>query len=160
MSRGRPKESLYDKYIKGKEDILISDCRNGADNNGLCRRLGVSMSTYKRILKNHPDVKRLIQDGKDEADLKVESALYKRAVGYDFEEVTTEIKVSPDGSAQTSVVKKTKKHIPGDTTAQIFWLKNRRPSEWRDKQDIEATVNAFEQLMEELPDEEELPDVK
>lgn len=32
--------------------------------------------------------------------------------------------------------RKTKEVVP-DTTAQIFWLKNRKPAQWRDKQDIE-----------------------
>ena len=49
--RGRPKlgMSLYDKYIKGKEDIIIADCRNGADNKGLCVRLGIGLTTFKSI---------------------------------------------------------------------------------------------------------------
>lgn len=145
-NRGRPKQeiSLYDKYIKGKEDILISDCRNGADNKGLCKRLGIGLTTFKRILNTHPEVKELLKEGKEEADYKVESALYRRAIGYDVEETTTEVKVSEDGTAQTSVVKKTKKHIAGDTTAQIFWLKNRRGKFWKDKQEINNTgeINA------------------
>ncbi len=136
--KGRPKMniSLYDKYIKGKEEIIMADCRNGADNKGLCKRLGIGLTTFKRILTNHPEVKELIKEGKTEADVKVESALYKRAIGYDVEETTTEVRVSEDGSAQTTVVKKVKKHIAGDTTAQIFWLKNRKPNEWKDKQDV------------------------
>lgn len=153
--RGRPREniSLYDKYIRGKEDIIKSDCRNGADNKGICKRLGISLTTYKRILTNHPEVRDLLKESKDEADLNVESALHRRAIGYECEDIITEVRVAEDGSAQTTVVKKIKKHIPGDTTAQIFWLKNRRPDLWRDKQDI--IVNSFEKLMQELPDDEE-----
>lgn len=153
--RGRPKSniSLYDKYIRGKEEILKADCRNGADNKGICKRLGIGLTTYKRILAKHPEVKELLKDGKDEADLNVESALHKRAIGYDCEDVITEVMVAKDGSAQTTVVKKIRKHIPGDITAQIFWLKNRRPDLWRDRQDV--FVNSFEKLMQELPDDEE-----
>lgn len=141
--KGRPKDqtSLYDKYIKGKEEIIKSDCRNGADNRGICRRLGISLTTYKRILKEHPEVNDLLKESKEEADLNVESALYRRAIGYEYEEIVTEVKVEPDGSAQRSVVRKIKKHIAGDTTAQIFWLKNRNPKRWRDVQDISAEVN-------------------
>ena len=93
--RGRPKMeiSLYDKYIKGKEDLIIADCRNGADNKGLCVRLGIGLTTFKSILKKHPEVIDLLKEGKDEADMKVESALYKRAIGYDIEETTTEVKI-------------------------------------------------------------------
>lgn len=135
---GRPKDEIsrYDKYIKGKEEIIKADCRNGADNKGICKRLGIGMTTFKRILKERPEVRDMLREGKAEADMKVESALYKRAVGYDYEEVVTEVAVAKDGSAQTTLVKKTKKHMAGDTTAQIFWLKNRRPDLWRDRQDV------------------------
>lgn len=150
--RGRPKEeiSLYDKYIKGKEDIIISDCRNGADNKGLCKRLGIGVTTFKRILNEHPEVKELLKEGKEEADFKVESALFKRAIGYDVEETTTEVKVGEDGSAQTTVVKKTKKHIAGDTTAQIFWLKNRKPEAWKDKQYVNVNNDEWIDALKSL----------
>lgn len=150
--RGRPKMeiSLYDKYIKGKEDLIIADCRNGADNKGLCVRLGIGLTTFKSILKKHPEVIDLLKEGKDEADMKVESALYKRAIGYDIEETTTEVKTGEDGSGQTTVVKKTKKHVAGDTTAQIFWLKNRRPNEWKDKQDVNVTNDDWVDALKSL----------
>ena len=82
--------------------------------------------------------------------MKVESALYKRAIGYDIEETTTEVKIGEDGSGQTTVVKKTKKHVAGDTTAQIFWLKNRRPNEWKDKQDVNVTNDDWVDALKSL----------
>lgn len=150
--RGRPKMeiSLYDKYIKGKEDLIITDCRNGADNKSLCVRLGIGLTTFKRILKKHPEVIDLLKEGKDEADMKVESALYKRAIGYDIEETTTEVRIGEDGSGQTTVVKKTKKHVAGDTTAQIFWLKNRRQNKWKDKQDVNLTNDDWVDALKSL----------
>lgn len=51
--------------------------------------------------------------------------MFKRAAGYDYEEVKEEYQ---NGELTKKVV--TKKHIPGDITAQIFWLKNRRPEYW------------------------------
>ena len=107
LRRGRPRDklSLYDKYIKGKEEIIKSDCRNGADNKGICKRLGIGLTTYKRILSQYPEVRDLLKESRQEADLKVESALYKRAIGYDYEETVTEVRVAEDGSAQTTVVK-------------------------------------------------------
>lgn len=152
--RGRPKMdvSLYDKYVRGKEEIIKSDCRNGADNKGIAARLGISLATLKRVRKEHPEIEDLLKEGKDEADFKVESALFKRAIGYDVEETTTEVKVGEDGSAQTTVVKKTKKHISGDTTAQIFWLKNRKPDAWRDKQDVNIQNDEWTQALKSLTD--------
>lgn len=152
--RGRPKSklSLYDRYIKGNEETVKAYCRNGADNRGICKRLGIGLSTFKRIQKENPEFNELLKEGKDEADLKVESALYRRALGYSVEETVTEVKVGEDGSAQTTVVKKVKKHIAGDTTAQIFWLKNRKPNYWRDKQDINVTGDDWVQGLKTLTD--------
>ncbi len=94
---------------------------------------GVSLSTFHEWKKAHPELSVALKIGKSEADTAVEKSLYKRAMGYDVDVLeTTEY---PDYTQ----VKKTKKHIPPDTTAQIFWLKNRKPDEWRDKQHQEIT---------------------
>lgn len=69
--------------------------------------------------------------GKEVVDIEVENALLKRALGYSYEE--KKVEVSEEGTKVT----KTIKEVVPDTTAQIFWLKNRRPDRWRDKQDIE-----------------------
>lgn len=42
-----------------------------------------------------------------------------------------------DDSGELVVTKEITKEVLPDTTAQIFWLKNRRPDKWRDKRDIE-----------------------
>lgn len=145
---GRPKEDIYQKYVAGKEESVIMWCRNGADNEILAKKLGCGKTTLSKMIKNYPEFKQLIREGKEEADFKVEAALYKRAIGYEVEEVSTEVVVNKDGSGTTTFVKKTKKHIAGDTTAQIFWLKNRKPDEWRDRQEMNVSVTPFEQLMQ------------
>ena len=154
---GRPKDevSLYDKYIKGKEEILIADCRNGADQAGLAKRLGIGFTTFKRVLRLHPELREMLKEGNEEADLKVESALYRRAIGYEFEETASEVRIDPSGGANTTYVKKTKKSIPPETVAQIFWLKNRNPEKWRDRQEHNVSVNPFLELMKAASKEEE-----
>ena len=62
------------------------------------------------------------------SSISVENALLKRALGYDYEEVKTET----ENGVVTKVTTITKQVVP-DVTAQIFWLKNRRPDKWRDK---------------------------
>ena len=134
---GRPPEniSLYDKYVAGREEEIEQACEKGADLKGLANLLGCGLTTLKRIKKNHPEFVELIKVSSEVADDEVVSALYKRALGYDVEETVTEVKVSPSGAAQTTYVKKVKKHVPPDTTAMIFWLKN-RTKEWSDRQDV------------------------
>ena len=69
-----------------------------------------------------------LKKGKEVVDIQVENALLKRALGYEFVEVTKEL-------AETGLIvtKKVTKQQAPDTTAAIFWLKNRKPNEWRDK---------------------------
>ena len=75
------------------------------------------------------------QIAKEVVDIEVENALLKRALGYDYTEERVER--SHEGGKKSIKTVQTVKHIPPDTTAQIFWLKNRRPDRWRDKQQIE-----------------------
>ena len=76
--------------------------------------------------------------GQEVIDIEVENALLKRALGYEYDEVTREMTYAPDGEptglAVTKVV--TKRERP-DVTAQIFWLKNRRPDLWRDVKNVD-----------------------
>lgn len=140
MTTGRPKEDLYEKYVRGKEEIIKADLRNGATVENLCLRLGCSKTTFKNIRKRFPVFLDLLKEGREIADMKVESALFKRALGYDYEETTTEVIVDTDGSSvKTTFVKKTKKHISPDTGACMAWLKNRKPNVWKDKHDVEVT---------------------
>lgn len=153
--KGRPEEDIYEKYVSGKENSIISWCRNGADNGILATKLGCGKTTLGKLIKNYPEFKKLIRESKEVADLNVEAALYRRALGYEFEETTTEVVVNKDGSGTTTVVKKTKKHIAGDTVAGIFWLKNRKPEEWKDRQDVNLTANPFEELMKQASQTED-----
>ena len=73
--------------------------------------------------------------GKDIPDQNVERSLYQRAIGYSHPDV--DIRVVDGDVVQTEIVK----HYPPDTTAAIFWLKNRKPKDWRDKQEVELNVN-------------------
>src|SRR5699024_4520505 len=93
---------------------------------------------YKR---DHLEILESLKRGKEVVDRQVENALLKRAMGYKYDEITYE-----DGEETKRV---TKEVVP-DTTAQIFWLKNRKPIEWRDKQQIEhsGTLNFTDKTKE------------
>jgi len=153
---GRPRvDDLYEKWVAGKEESIIAACRNGADSEGLSKVLGCGKTTYFKLAKKYDKFKELIKEGKEVADAKVESALYKRAVGYDYEETTTRVVVDKEGTGTITHVTKVKKHIAPDTTAQIFWLKNRKPTDWRDRQEMDVTVNPFLELMQAATAEED-----
>jgi len=91
----------------------------GGTNEQIASALGVSPTTLRNIRKRDKAVDEAIARGKDKADLQVVAALYKKAVGY-------------DGLDRQN----NKVWMAGDTTAMIFWLKNRRPLEWKDRKDF------------------------
>jgi hypothetical protein len=94
--------------------------------------MGVAVSTLYDYKAKFGEFSEALKRGKAPVDIQVENALLKRAMGFEYEEVTTEIIEQPDGS-QRKHIKRTKKMVVPDTVAQIFWLKNRRPELWRDK---------------------------
>jgi len=111
-------------------------------------KIGINEATFCRWKKRHPSILQALKKGKAPVDDEVENLLLKRARGYEYEEVTTEIIEQPDGTQRKRIKKVTKMVIP-DTTAQIFWLKNRRPERWRDKPEF-ADETALKKLDEIL----------
>lgn len=101
--------------------------RDGLTLEQIAHNIGCSRETLRQWMNIYPAISAALKRGREVVDIEVENALLKRALGYSYEE--TMIEDSPDGR-KTRV---TTKFIPPDTTAQIFWLKNRRPSKWRDK---------------------------
>lgn len=109
------------KFAKQAEKI----CKLGATDAELADFFEVSVSTLNLWKLEHEEFSESLKLGKDPVDDKVEQSLYHRARGYSHPE--DDIRVI-DGQI---VVTPTIKHYPPDTTACIFWLKNRRPDSWR-----------------------------
>lgn len=105
--------------------------RDGLIDEQIAENAGITPSTLYEWKKKYPDISEALKKGKEVVDIQVENALLKRALGYSYKE--TKIEETADGDKVTVTVKE----VVPDTTAQIFWLKNRRPDKWRDKQDIE-----------------------
>ena len=128
------------------EDNLIRIAawtRNGLSEEQIAKNFGISITTFNRAKKD-PDYGEAIRTAliqtKDVVDMQVENMLYKRAMGYEYDEVKEEYE---SGILVKRTV--TKKVVVPDTSAQIFWLKNRKPSEWRDRREADNTV-ALEKL--------------
>lgn len=132
----RGQKKTYDDSFPARAKELAE---KGLNNKQISKKLGICKTSFYDYQKEFPEFADSLKKGKEPADDNVENALYIRAVGYDYEEQVIEERISEDGTQHTSVVRTLKKHMPGDVTAQIYWLKNRRPKEWRDTKNIELT---------------------
>ena len=112
--------------------------------------MGFSESTIKRWKNEHEKFRQALDAGKAMADGYVAQALYRRARGYSHRAV--DIKVVNGRIVETEIIKR----YPPDTTAAIFWLKNRQPGRWSDKKEIDHRIEGItkplteEELLERL----------
>lgn len=110
-------------------------CRLGATDLELADFFDVDVRTIYRWKHTHEAFCQAVTCGKEAADARVERALYNRAVGYSHDAV----KIFMPAGAEAPVYAPYTEHVPPDPGAAFNWLKNRKPAEWRDKQEIEHT---------------------
>lgn len=138
---GRP-TAYKPEYAKTAEAM----CKLGATDASLAEHFGVTIRTIDRWSATIREFCLARKNGKEFADANVERSLYHRAVGH-----TTETSVSTvDAKGRKKTVVTQTRH-PGDTTACIFWLKNRKPKEWRDKLDLAATGDPLKIIIHTQP---------
>lgn len=113
--------------------------RDGLTNEQIMKNLGIGRDSFYRYKDKYSEFSDALKKGKEIADIEVENALFKRAIGYRYKEKIKEVK-EIDGK-KTVFIKEVEKEMPGDVGAQIFWLKNRKSSKWKDKQDIDIEDN-------------------
>lgn len=106
-------------------------CLLGATDLEIADFFEVSVASLYRWKNEHPEFCEALKEAKAEADKRVEESLYHRALGYSHDAV----KIFMPAGATEPVHAPYREHYPPDTTAAIFWLKNRQPERWRDKQE-------------------------
>ena len=144
------RKGLYEEWLTEDGITTIQGwARDGLTNIQIAKNIGVSERTFADWIARFPAFSAALKKGKAPVDFEVENALLKRALGYDYEEVITEIEEAPGGK-QKKHIRKVQKHMPADTTAQIFWLKNRRPKRWRDR--VESVPEVQNDLLQSLMD--------
>ncbi|RKI36262.1 helix-turn-helix domain-containing protein [bacterium D16-51] len=121
-----------DEWLDDEKLVLLEGwARDGLTDEQISENMGISVRTLYRWKVKHCQICQALKKGKDAADREIENALFKRAKGYDFTETRKKIKNGVVVEETTTI-----KHIPGDTTAQIFWLKNRKPGYWGNGNDF------------------------
>lgn len=131
------------KFTEEFPQLVEMYLRQGLTEAQAAKKLGVSVSTFEHYKTQYPEFLEAIKKGKAPVDFEVENALLKRALGYEYTERKEEMAAieSEDGSTMVpgKKVTETVKHVAPDTTAAIFWLKNRQPERWRDVKGVELT---------------------
>ena len=154
MPGGRPEKSK--EWLSPEGLALIEGwARDGMIEDDIAKKMGIVRSTLFAWKNKYPEITNALKAGKEVVDRRVESALLKRALGYEYEEVRQISTKKPNGTKEIRV-EKVNKVVPPDTTAQIFWLKNRRPDIWRNNPIEERAANGvLEELIKGLKDPEE-----
>ena len=127
----------YTEWITEEGLLKIEGwARDGLTDEQIADNVGIRRPTLYDWKKKYSDISDALKRGKEVIDRQVENALLKRALGYEYVETTKELT-----DLGLTVTKQVTKQVAPDTTAQIFWLKNRKPQEWRDKKETEVTGN-------------------
>lgn len=156
------------EYWLSEEGLILLEAwaRDGLIDEDIAKNMGISRSTLNEWKKKHPDISDTLKKGKEVVDVKVENALLKKALGYNIT-VNKPIKVKEviyDNGKRVSEKERVEivaeeVHIPADTTAQIFWLKNRKPDVWREKQSVDLSgkitneTAKLDDLLEQMSDD-------
>ena len=130
MARGK-----YEYWLTPEGLLKLEGwARDGLTDEQIAEKIGIHRDTLNEWKKRYSDISDTLKRGKEIVDRQVENALLKRALGYEYSEVSEKYE------AGTMTERKvTKKQVVPDVTAQIFWLKNRRPDKWKDRQDVQVS---------------------
>ncbi len=153
------------KYWLTAEGLLQLEgwARNGLTDEQIAQNMGIGTRTLYEWKQKYPQISQSLKINKEIVDIQVENALLKRALGYSFTETTKERKMNDaTGKYEMVTTKEVVKEVTPDTTAQIFWLKNRKPEEWRDKKDVavEGNINSVVSSMSDEALDERIESLK
>lgn len=150
--------NAWDDIIEPNLDQIAGWTRDGHTIKQICERLGTTEKTFHKYKSTHCELRDALKISREMADLTVENSLFKRANGYTYVETIIKEKRDENGTLMTSETTRIIKTVLPDTTAQIFWLKNRQPEKWRDawkvhhegKVDTNAKLNLSKKEVQEL----------
>lgn len=129
MPGGRPSK-YKDEYAEQAYKL----CLLGATDKDMADFFDVSEQTLNAWKTAHSEFLESLKRGKEIADATVAQKLYHRAIGYEHPEIIT-----ATFQGQITDTMTVTKHYAPDPTAAIFWLKNRQPAKWRDKQEHDVS---------------------
>ena len=155
----------YHEWLTKEGLTLIEGwARDGLIDEQIAANIGITTTTLYDWKKKYADFSDALKKGKETSNYEVENALFKSATGYEYEE-RKEVQEVVDGVMRKRV-EVTRKQVPPNATSAIFWLKNRKPDKWRNKQEIEVNklqaeikkIEAETARIESQTDKEEVPE--
>lgn len=131
--RGQPTKYDASVHVPWGESLA----RRGCSNEEIAAAFKITERTLYNWLKAHPEFFQALNESKSKADEAVVNSLYAKATGQCVKKtVKKRQSLDPDGH-KVSLVEETVDYLPPDTTAMIYWLKNRQPALWRDRPGVE-----------------------
>jgi hypothetical protein len=148
---GKGRRNNYESLVRPKLALVEKWTREGLTQDQIAKNLGVGVSSFRAYINQHSELLEAINKGRIIAVAEVENALFKRALGYDYEEVKRYNK-RDDGGNVTEYVEKTTKHLPPDVAACFILLKNKDRGNWADnpmKIDLDREMAEWRKELEE-----------
>ena len=141
----------YEEWLTDDGLLLLKAwAREGYTDAQIAQKCRISLSTLGAWKNKYPVISDALKETKEIVDRMVENALLKRAMGYSYEEITRIYRPDEEGNQKLIDTKVIIKEVAPDTTAQIFWLKNRQRDGWKsdhDKAQIDREKLELEKLM-------------
>jgi hypothetical protein len=141
------------KWHLVEEKLILVErwARDGLTEEQICKNIGVSVSVFNVYKKEHPELLDALKKGRDVAITEIENALFKRALGSNFEE--TKVSIRDVNGKQVKFTEKTTKYLPPDVAACFILLKNKdKERGWCDnpqKMELDRLMFEFHKKIEE-----------
>lgn len=142
----KKRKTKYETHVKPKLKLIEAWARDGDIDETIAKKLGVAYSTFRAYKDKYEALSAALKRGKEVVDVEVENALLKRALGYEYTEEKVEVETTKTGAVKSRKVVQIVKQVAPDVGAACFWLKNRKPNKWRDRQIDSQDENMLKKL--------------
>lgn len=146
----------YEVRVKPKLELVVAWRRRGLSNEQIAENLGISIAAFYNYQKRHEEFGLAIEQGAEETELHVENKLVKRALGYNYKEVTRERRVVINESGKEEyklvVTKSVVKHVVPDIEAIKYYLEHRSANRWQRTPQAELEIEKINKAMQSVAD--------
>lgn len=166
----KPRKDSYEVRVQPKLELVKGWRRRGLTNQQIADNLGISLQSFDNYVKRYEEFADAVDGGAEECEVHIENALVKRALGYNWKEVTRERKlvINPETGKEEYklvVTKSVTKHVPPDVSAQQYYLEHRVPKRWErvpsayiDSIQVNADIKSIAELLSNPVPERQIGD--